>query len=143
MSCFFLLMLIFLPLGLLLLWLAQRKKGLILKNSDQRAEIRLCVLRKPWQELPLGLIFTFAGLYFVKRIVTGENAWILAISAAALIAVFSSWGAYHRCRIAWQTLALDPAMQLRLLRWQGCFCLAQALLLLGLLSAFAWRLSVS
>lgn len=143
MNWFLILTLILLPLGLLLLGIAQHGKTAVLNRTDSAPELRTMLLWKPWQELLLGFIFTFSGLYFARRIVSGAKAWELALATAALIALLSSWGAYGRFRSTWETVELPAASKLRLLHWQRCFCLGLALLLLGLLSTFAWQLQAT
>ncbi|NLF92627.1 MAG: hypothetical protein GX564_01970 [Oligosphaeraceae bacterium] len=145
MNWFLLLTLIMLPLGLLLLGLAQRGKAAALNRTAPAPapNLRTLLLWKPWQELLLGFIFTFSGLYFARRVVSGAKAWELALATAALIALFSAWGAYSRFHSTWNTAELPAESKQRLLHWHRCFCLGLALLWLGLLSIFAWQLQAA
>jgi len=142
MNWYFLLMLVLFPVGLLLLLLGHRGKVNAL-GQQATPEIRQQALWKPYQELMLGFIFTFAGLYFARRTFSGEMAWNLALATAALIALFSTGGAYARFRASWSTSEFPAAGKQRIIRYQQLFCLGLASTLLALLAAFAWQLTTS
>ncbi len=140
MNWYFLLMLILLPIGLLLLLFGHRGKAAVL-GQQGTPEIRQLALWQPYQELMLGFILTFAGLYFARRTFAGEVAWNLALAAAALIALLSTWGAYARFRASWCAVEFPQPGKQRVIRYQLSFCLGLASTLLALLAAFAWQLT--
>lgn len=102
------------------------------------------LLFQPFQELLLGILFTFAGFYFAQRIFGGRQAQQFALGIAAVISIMTSLGAYGRLRQAGQNVPLQPAETARLLVLQRISCGAVFGILTGLLGVLAvllqaWR----
>ena len=111
--------------------LAQRD---LLEKQELPADLKRQALWQPLTELLLGLVFTFGGLYFARRVFAGQQAGQLAYAIAAAIVALTAWGAYTRHRHFWQetSLGAPPEDSLPL---QRRYCGGLALFLGGALLA--------
>lgn len=100
------------------------------------------LLYQPFQELLLGLVFTFAALFFARRLVGGSQALNLAVCVAAFVAMMSSSGSMARFQAGLKKLALPEEQSSSLLAWQRFCCLGILFLLLGSLAVLCRKLGM-
>ena len=113
----------------LMVFADRAKRRIMPGQSDKAREI----LRQPWLELGLGVIFTLSGLFFATRIFGGEWGQRLAFLIAGLITILTSWGAFTRFRPLLEPPGVDAPLRAALLRLHRFFCLGLWLTLAGML----------
>ena len=120
--------------GLAVMATAAFAQRVLLERQELHADLKRQALWMPLTELLLGLVFTFGGLYFARRIFAGQQAVQLAYAIAAGIVALTAWGAYMRHNHFWRetSLGAPPEGSLSL---QRCYCGGLALFLDGALLA--------
>lgn len=100
------------------------------------AEVLKALRWQPLTELLLGFVFTFAGLFFARRVFGGEYAWHLCFAIAGVITALSSWGAYTRFRPVWREAEVEEELRAKVSRLHLRFCLGMWLVLITSLVQF-------
>ncbi len=126
--------------GFGLMVFADRAKRRIMPGPGDKARE---ILRQPWLELGLGVIFTLTGLFFAMRIFGGEWGQRLAFIIAGLITLLTSWGAFTRFRPLLEPPGVDATLRAALLRLHRFFCFGLWLTLAGMLGFVFLFLSCS
>ncbi|NMA42313.1 MAG: hypothetical protein GX946_02920 [Oligosphaeraceae bacterium] len=121
--------------------LGQRKLLHALLAQNENLPVK-SMLVQPFQELLLGLVFTFAALFFARRLVGGTQALNLAVCVAAVVAVMSASGSMARFQAGLKKLELGAEQSARLQLWQRFCSLGILLLLEGLLGIACWQLGL-